>query len=145
MSYYRKGKNVPQLTGRTSRRADQRHQARTVAREHGTRVITHVHRAYVTISTGWTVREFLTRLGLDAEFVAKYESAFGRATAKVYRETHGTDPRRGAHVIVRGRLYGAFSYDLDDLLAGAKAYGRTAALVTAPDFVLADTRTLTHA
>lgn len=143
MSYFKKHENRPALTGRTARRADQRHQARNTAREHGTRVITHVHRAYVTISTGWTAREFLIAIGFSEW--ARYESAFGRATAKVYRESHGTDPRRGAHVIVRGRLYGAFSYNLDDLLAGAKAYARTAALVTAPDFVLDDTRALAHA
>lgn len=143
MSYFKKHENRPALTGRAARRADQRCAARIIAREHGTRVITHVHRAYVTISTGWTVREFLIAIGFGEW--ARYESAFGRASAKAYREAHGVDPHRGAHVIVRGRLYGAFSYDLDDLLAGAKTYARTAALVTAPDFVLADTRTLAHA
>ena len=35
----------------------------------------------------------------------KYESAFGRKVAETYRLNHGTEPKRGALVVLRGRLW----------------------------------------
>lgn len=155
MSHFQKTQNRPVLAGRAARRQTARVEARATVRELRTRddkpkpqarVIGHHERALVVISSGWTAREFLAALGCNTEFVAKYESAFGRQCAKAFRESHGTDPGRRAHVILRGRLYRTHSYtDLGNLIDGAKAYARTAALVTAPDFAFASTHQLVHA
>lgn len=116
MSYLRKGENTPIRTGRAAR----------------TRVGNHTQRATIAYrNAGHLIaRDYLTSLGAEAEFVATYESAFGRATAKTYREQHQAEPDNGGAVLLRGRIYRTNRYaDAADLDAGARAYKRTAELM----------------
>jgi hypothetical protein len=94
---------------------------------------THIQRALIAARNAGhtTARDYLTGLGLDAEFVDTYESAFGRATAKAFRATHGAEPDSNGAVLLRGRIWSTNRYaDTTDLIAGALAYKRTAHLVT---------------
>lgn len=127
----RKGVAARVLTGRALRRLTARRAARALATEHGTRVIGHQQRARIALANSGRVlaRDYLTSLGLDDAFIAKYESAFGRKVAAEYRRTHSTEPEHGGLVILRGRVWHTMRYtDIADLEAGARAYARTAHL-----------------
>lgn len=128
MSYHRKGENRPALTGRTARRADQRCQARTTARKHGHRVITHVDRAVAVASrAGYLMAgDYLAGLGVDA----RYAASFGAAVHDAFVANHGAEPDRGAWSIVNGRMRATYRYTNElDVIAGALAYPRTADLI----------------
>jgi excisionase family DNA binding protein len=128
------GKHRAPRTSRAARRTAARTQARRTAIEHAARVIDHHQRARIACAnSGRTLaRDYLVSLGLDDEFIAKYESAFGRAVAKQYRATHHTEPEHGGRVILRGRIWHTMKYtDVTDLEAGARAYKRTAHLLAA--------------
>lgn len=129
--YLRKGQNRPTLTGRTLRRHEQRAQARTEQRP-GRHVIGHMDRAIVAARNAnaglMTVGQYLHGIGFpEAERLA---SACGRKVAETYRENHGTEPAR-ILAAVNGRIRRSqFGYtDVADLLAGAEAYGPTAAFL----------------
>lgn len=135
----RAGEQSPVRTGRAGRRYEARHAARVEAVQRrtrdenpkrGARPATHVQRAVCLASPGMTARAYLLAIGCNKKFVAQYESAFGRAVAKVYREAHGCEPERAARVVLRGQVWSAFTYDEQDLYAGAVAYPRTAALLS---------------
>lgn len=118
LDHLRKGENKPARVGRAAR----------------VRVGNHWQRAMIAArNSGRTLaRDFLASLGLDSEWIAKYESAFGRKVAAVYRENHDAEPDDRGLVWLRGRLWHSNRYaDLADLIAGAKAYPRTAALIGA--------------
>jgi excisionase family DNA binding protein len=122
------------LAGRAARRAAARVEARQVAAEHGTRVIGHHERARKAAANSGRIlaRAFLVSLGLDDEFIGKYESAFGRKVAETFRRNHGDEPEHGGRVILRGRVWHTMKYaDVTDLEAGARAYKRTAHLLAA--------------
>lgn len=128
----RKGEHAPVPTGRTARRQFARAEARRVAGTHRARVVGHVDRARIAAATAgyFLCRDYLAGLGFDAEFVSRYESAFGREVAKQYRINHGCEPDNGGMVVLRGRLWRANRYrDVADLLAGARAYKRTAVVL----------------
>lgn len=136
----RAGEQSPVRTGRAGRRYEARHAARVEAAQRrtrdenpkrGARPATHVQRAVCLASPGMTARAYLLAIGCDETFVARYESAFGRVVAKVYREAHGCESERVARVVLRGRVWSAFSYDVKDLYAGALAYARTCDIVMA--------------
>lgn len=125
-------------TGRAGHRYEARHAARAEAKHRrtraasprpGARPATHVQWALCLASTGTTARDYLFSLGCDEQFVTRYEAAFGRACAKVFREAHGCDPERTARVLLRGRVWSVFAYDEKGLYAGALAYPRTATLL----------------
>lgn len=131
MSYHRKGENRPAVTGRALRRHDVRAQARAEQRP-GRPVIGHQDRAIVAARNAnaglMTVGEYLNGIGFpEAERLA---SAFGRACAKAYRQNHDAEPTR-TYAAVNGRIRRSqFGYaDVADLLAGAEAYGPTAAFL----------------
>lgn len=112
---------------RTSRRADARRAARTIANDNSHRLITHIDRARVTATAGWGAADYLTSIGF-AE-AGRYASAFGRAVAKAYRAAHNTEPAKSGLAIVNGLLVRTFRYNADDMRNGAKAYGRTSNLI----------------
>lgn len=129
--YLRKGQNRPALTGRTLRRHEQRAQARTEQRP-GRHVIGHQDRAIVAARNAnaglMTVGEYLRGIGFPE--ADQFASAFGRKVAEAYRANHGTEPAR-TYAAANGRIRRSqFGYtDAADLLAGAKAYKRTAAFL----------------
>lgn len=128
--YLRKGKSRPALAGRALRRHEARAQARTFARDHGMRVIGHVHRALAAASfDGYlTAGAYLAALGVDP----RYSAAFGNAVREAYEENHGAKPDRGGWSIVNGRMRATYRYANElDLIAGALAYQRTRDLVLA--------------
>lgn len=134
----RAGQHAPALTGRAARRQAARIEARATAKQYGTRVIGHVQRARIAAAnTGHILaRDFLADLGFDAAFIGKYESWMGRKTAEAYRANHGTEPKAGGLVVVRGRIFRVNRYtDRRDLENGARAYARTRHLFT--DTILA--------
>lgn len=140
--YLRKGEARPALTGRAQRRAEQRHEARMFARDHGMRVITHVHRALAAASfDGWlTAGAYLATLGVDP----RYSAAFGNAVREAYEENHGAKPDRGGWSIVNGRMRPTYRYRNElDLIAGALNYARTRELVLA--HVAAPNHPMAHA
>lgn len=118
---------------RLIRRLSARRADRAYAVENARPVIGHVQRALCLAGWGITAREYLAAIGCDDEFVARYESAFGRQVAKTYRANHdGAEPPRGARVVMRGRVWRVMSYrDEKDLYAGALAYRWTAELLAA--------------
>jgi excisionase family DNA binding protein len=127
----RAGVAVRQLAARTLRRVASRRAARAMASEHGTHVIGHHQRARIAAAnSGYALaRDYLADMGLDAAFIAKYESAFGRKVAAVYRERHYAEPESGGIVVLRGRMWRCFRYaDIRDLHAGAAQYARTRGL-----------------
>lgn len=141
--YYRKGQNARQFTGRALRRHEARAQARTEQRP-GRPVIGHMDRAIVAAHNAglMTAGEYLRGIGFpEAE---RYASAYGRATAAAYRETHGAEPQ-DAYAIANGRIRTQYGYtDVAELLAGAKVYKRTAEFLAAEQ-TAADIRTLVSA
>lgn len=129
--YFRRGENKPALTGRSLRRHEARAQARAEQRP-GRPVIGHQDRAIVaarnTNAGLMTVGEYLRGIGFpEADRLA---SACGRACAKTYRANHNAEPQR-IWAAVNGRIRRSqFGYaDVADLLAGAEAYGPTAAFL----------------
>jgi hypothetical protein len=114
--HLRKGERRPAKTGRAAR----------------VRIGTHWQRAMIAVRNSGRIlaRDFLAGLGLDAAWIDQYESAFGRATAKAYRQNHGAEPDTRGLVWLRGRLWHANRYaDINDLRAGIAAYPRLAALI----------------
>lgn len=144
--YLRKGQNRPALAGRTLRRHESRTQARTEQRP-GRAVIGHMDRAIVAARNAnaglMTAGQYLRGIGFpEAERLA---SAFGRKVAETYRANHGAEP---LHLLaaVNGRIRRTqFGYaDAADLLAGAKAYKKTATFLAAEQNTV-DNRTLINA
>ncbi len=131
----RKGDAVPQRSGRAACRAEARAKARALARKHGMRVITHVHRAHVAAHNAGLLLagQFLTDLTGDRQFAATYGSAFGKACKAEYKRSHdGAEPAQDGLCIAGGRVRPAHNYGSDlDLIAGARAYKRTALLLAA--------------
>lgn len=126
MTYYRRGENKPAKTGRAARTRI----GVTTTRAHRANVLTNL---IARINAGKTlVRDYLVKLGLDAEFITRYESAFGRVVAKTYRETTGQNPERTAVALVRGWMRKTYAYDdLAILDIAAHTYPRTRALIGA--------------
>lgn len=129
--YLRKGEARPALTGRAQRRHEFRAQARTEQRP-GRPVVGHRDRAIVAARNAnaglMTVGEYLHGIGFpEADRLA---SAFGRKVAETYRANHNAEPLR-ILAAVNGRIRPSqFGYaDVSDLLAGAEAYGPTAAFL----------------
>ncbi len=126
--WLRAGERTLARHGRRLRRYEARHAARTAARyaERPYRVTGHRERAVCAVANaGRTLAvDYLVSIGFpEAE---RYASAFGRACAKQYRETHGADPYKGCLVVVRGRIHRVFGYvAIEDLEAGAYSYKRT--------------------
>jgi hypothetical protein len=127
----RRGMMACRRDARATSRLVQRAAARRQAHEYGTRVIGHHQRARIACAnSGYTVaRDYLAAIGCDQEFIAKYESAFGRKVAETYRLTHDREPAYGGLVVMRGKLWTVYRYtDIRDLHAGAAAYARTRGL-----------------
>lgn len=126
MSRYRKGENKPQKAGRAARTSigvttTRAHRARCLAA-----LIARINQGKIL------VRDFLIGVGLDDEFVTRYESAFGKVAAKFYRQVTGQDPQRTGAAMVRGWMRNAFAYraeHLGILFDALRTYKRTAALV----------------
>lgn len=136
--WLRTGERPAVRTGRTLRRHEARHAARTEAHHRRTRPESprrqarpagHVQRALCTASVGTTAVEFLVGIGFpEAE---RFASPFGRAVAKAYRKAHGKDPSQSCIVVVNGRMHRVFGYsDIADLYAGAYSYQRTREFLT---------------
>lgn len=128
--YYRKGEHRPAVTGRTGRRAEMRAQARTEQRS-SRAVIGHRDRAIVAARNAnaglMTVGEYLRGIGYTE---LNQASACGRVVAATYRANHGAEPQH-TWAAVNGRIRRSqFGYtNVADLLAGALAYGPTAAFL----------------
>lgn len=72
----------------------------------------------------WTVGHLLFKLGMDAAWVKRFSSAAGRATAKAYRETTGSEPQT-ARTLRHGRIRTVAGYaSLVDLLGSLLTYKR---------------------
>lgn len=130
MSYHRKGENRPVLSGRAARRADRRCEARNTAKTQGVRILNHHGRALIfAANSGWFLAgEFLSDMGFPE--ADRYASAFGRKVAETYRKNHRRDPHSGCKAVANGRVWTVFGYDNPaDLMAGARAYKRTAAFL----------------
>lgn len=128
MSHHRKGETKPQKTGRAARTRI----GVTTVRAHRAAVLGAL---IARINAGKVLaRDYLVKLDLDADFITRYESAFGRVVAKVYRQTTGQDPKRDAVTLVRGWLRKTYAYSADDMAIldiAAHTYPRTRALVGA--------------
>jgi len=79
------------------------------------------------------VSTFLTRLGLDADFIHRYGSPAGRHIAKAYRKLTGAEPTRCWIQNDAGRYIHVAVYapGHEALPAGASTYPRTRALALA--------------
>lgn len=139
--YLRKGESRPALTGRAQRRHESRAQARIEQRP-GRPVLGHMDRAIVAARNAnaglMTVGEYLRGIGFpEADRLA---SAFGRKVAETYRENHNAEPAR-ILAVANGRVRRSqFGYaDVADLLAGAEAYGPTAAFLAKQQHAAATT------
>lgn len=131
----RAGDRQAPLAGRAARRAAARRLARATSREYRIPLIGQHQRARMAAANAGRIlcRDYLFSLGLDVEFIEEYESAFGRATAKAFRANHHAEPDAGGLVVLHGRLWRTMRYlDVADLIAGARAYKRTAHLVPIP-------------
>lgn len=87
------------------------------------------------VETGALVRvsNYLTALGLDAEFVTRYGSPFGRHVAKAHRAAGRGEPVRVWICNKRGHYVHVFVYEPGDaaLHAAVGSYPRTRHLLTA--------------
>jgi hypothetical protein len=120
--WLRTGEWTPVRSGRTLRRYEARHAARTGRH----RAASHYERALMLEANAGrtTALGYLRAIGFpEAE---RYASAYGREVAKQYRINHKAEPYKGCLVIVRGRMQQVFGYaDVADLYTGAYSYART--------------------
>ncbi len=136
-----KGVAGRQLTGRAARRAAARQLARATSRQYGIPLIGHHQRARLAAANAGhlLVRDYLFALDMDVDDIEEYESAAGRKVAEVYRKAHHAEPDGRGLVILHGRLWRVMRYTaVADLVAGCRAYPRTAHLIpTTPQLALA--------
>lgn len=79
-----------------------------------------------------TAAGYLTEiLGVDAEFVRRFASGFGKAATAAHRTRTGNSPLRNCIARVGRRFVQCASYDLRDLAEAARTFPRTAALINA--------------
>jgi hypothetical protein len=92
--------------------------------------------AYVTRHNAGivTAGQYLTEvLKAGADFAASFDSPFGKAIKKAYKELHGADPAKMRLVTEHRRLHRAIGYRLGEpaLAVATRTYPRTAALIGA--------------
>lgn len=80
-----------------------------------------------------TAASYLTEtLGVNADFVRRFASGFGKAATAAHRARTGNDPQRNCIARVgRRRFVQCSSYDLCDLAEAARTFARTAAFLNA--------------
>jgi len=80
-----------------------------------------------------TAASYLTKvLGVNADFVRRFASGFGKAATAAHRARTGISPRRDSIARVgRRRFVECFSYDLCDLAEAARTFVHTAAFINA--------------
>jgi len=126
---HRKGEAVPVKTGRAARVRVGHHMS--VARQDAVLDVLVARSNFGRITTAQYLAQFL---GADEAFIASYASPFGRAVAKVYRATFGTEPVKSGLARRGHRLIPCFAYgasELDVLAKAARTYRRTAELMAA--------------
>lgn len=127
--HFRKGEHAPLRTGRAARVRIGHHMS--VARR-----AAFVGALVARWNTGRVTAEawLATVPGVDAEFVRRYASPFGREVAKVYRARFGTEPVRAGSAWRSRMLVDCFAYSAEELPAleeAARSYKRTALLLAA--------------
>lgn len=123
----RKGESAPLKTGRAARVPTGHHMSVT-------RRIAVLEAHVARFNTGRaTAASYLTEvLGVDADFVRRFASGFGKAATAAHRARTGNDPQRDCIARVgRRRFVRCFSYDLCDLVMAARTFPRTAAFLNA--------------